>query len=100
MRRSRLTASELRLRTRRCICWSPSAGWLALLGLGGWLAHGRVREWRVGSPLGKDQHTVARRAAPRRGAGLGAPADVGGAAGTRIRAGLQQRGGRVDDLPS
>ncbi len=38
---------------------------LALSARGGWLVHGRVRAWRAGSPLGKDQRTVARRAVER-----------------------------------
>jgi type IV secretion system protein VirD4 len=40
-------------------------GLLALLGRGGWLLHRSVRGWRVGSPLGRDQHTLARRAVDR-----------------------------------
>jgi type IV secretion system protein VirD4 len=38
---------------------------LALLGRCGWMVHRRVRAWRAGSPLGKDQRTVARRAVER-----------------------------------
>jgi type IV secretory pathway TraG/TraD family ATPase VirD4 len=40
-------------------------GLLALLGRGGWLLHRSVRGWRVGSPLGKDRHSIARRAVDR-----------------------------------
>ena len=38
---------------------------LALLGRGGWRVHRRLRAWRGGSPLGKDQRTVARHAVDR-----------------------------------
>ena len=38
---------------------------LVLSGRGGWLVHRRVRAWRSGSPLGKDQRTIARRAVDR-----------------------------------
>jgi type IV secretion system protein VirD4 len=38
---------------------------LALAGRGGWCLHRRLRAWRAGSPLGKDQRTVARRAVDR-----------------------------------
>jgi type IV secretion system protein VirD4 len=38
---------------------------LALVGRAGWLLHRGVRGWRTGSPLGKDQHTLARRAVDR-----------------------------------
>jgi type IV secretion system protein VirD4 len=38
---------------------------LALLGRGGWRLYRRVRAWRAGSPLGKDQRTVGRRAVDR-----------------------------------
>ena len=38
---------------------------LALLGRGGWLVHRRVRGWRTGSPLGKERHSIARRAVDR-----------------------------------
>ncbi len=38
---------------------------LALLGRCGWRLYRRVRAWRAGSPLGKDQRTVARRAVDR-----------------------------------
>ncbi|HMH46108.1 MAG TPA: type IV secretory system conjugative DNA transfer family protein [Solirubrobacteraceae bacterium] len=38
---------------------------LGLLGLATWTVYRRVRGWRAGSPLGKDQRTVARRAVDR-----------------------------------
>jgi type IV secretory pathway TraG/TraD family ATPase VirD4 len=38
---------------------------LGLLGLATWKVYRRVRDWRAGSPLGKDQRTVARRAVDR-----------------------------------
>ncbi len=38
---------------------------LALLGQGGWRLYRRVRAWRAGSPLGKAQRTVGRRAVDR-----------------------------------
>jgi type IV secretory pathway TraG/TraD family ATPase VirD4 len=38
---------------------------LALLGWGGWSVYRRMRSWRAGSPLGKEQRTVARRAVDR-----------------------------------
>jgi len=36
-----------------------------LIGRWGWRLHGRVRGWRAGSPLGKDQRTLARHAVDR-----------------------------------
>jgi len=38
---------------------------LALAGRTGWRVHRRLRAWRAGSPLGKDQRTFARRAVDR-----------------------------------
>ena len=38
---------------------------LVLLGHAGWRLHRRLRAWRGGSPLGKDQRTVARHAVDR-----------------------------------
>ncbi len=38
---------------------------LALLGWGVWSVYRRMRSWRAGSPLGKEQRTVARRAVDR-----------------------------------
>ena len=38
---------------------------LALLGRGGWRVYRRMRAWRGGSPLGKDQRSVARHAVDR-----------------------------------
>jgi type IV secretion system protein VirD4 len=38
---------------------------MLLAGRGGWLLRSRVSGWQAGSPLGKDQHTVARRAVDR-----------------------------------
>ena len=38
---------------------------LAFLGWGGWRLHRRLRAWRAGSPLGKDQRTIARHAVDR-----------------------------------
>ena len=40
----------------------PCALWAVA---GGWRLHRRVRAWRAGSPLGKDQRTVARHAVDR-----------------------------------
>src|SRR5664280_1266353 len=40
-------------------------GLFALVGRAGWLLHRGVRGWRTGSPLGKDQRTLARRAVDR-----------------------------------
>jgi type IV secretory pathway TraG/TraD family ATPase VirD4 len=37
----------------------------ALVGIGAWRLHRQVRRWRAGSPLGKDQHTLARLAIDR-----------------------------------
>jgi len=37
----------------------------AILGHAGWRLHRRLRSWRAGSPLGKDQRTVARHAVNR-----------------------------------
>ncbi|MHB8492473.1 MAG: type IV secretory system conjugative DNA transfer family protein [Solirubrobacteraceae bacterium] len=38
---------------------------LALGGRGAWRLHRQLRSWRAGSPLGKDQHTLARHAVDR-----------------------------------
>jgi hypothetical protein len=38
---------------------------LALFGRGGLRLHRHLRSWRAGSPLGKDQHTIARHAVDR-----------------------------------
>ena len=38
---------------------------LAVLGRAGWLVHRRLRAWRAGSPLGKDQRTLGRHAVDR-----------------------------------
>ena len=38
---------------------------LAFLGWAAWSVHRRMRSWRAGSPLGKEQRTVARRAVDR-----------------------------------
>ena len=38
---------------------------LAFLGWGAWSVYRRLRSWRAGSPLGKEQRTVARRAVDR-----------------------------------
>ncbi len=42
-----------------------ATGLLALLGWGVWSVYRRMRSWRAGSPLGKEQRTVARRAVDR-----------------------------------
>jgi type IV secretion system protein VirD4 len=42
-----------------------AVGFLALLGWGGWRLHRCLRSWRAGSPLGKDQRTIARHAVER-----------------------------------
>jgi type IV secretion system protein VirD4 len=42
-----------------------AAGLLAFLGWGAWSVYRLLRAWRAGSPLGKEQRTVARRAVDR-----------------------------------
>jgi type IV secretion system protein VirD4 len=44
---------------------SVAVSFVVLLGRCGWRIHRRVRAWRAGSPLGKDQRSVARHAVDR-----------------------------------